>query len=131
MSYSYTRDLVKMDEAIKILDRTYEKIARIVVENPYCFDGNQRKAEVIQALQNYVEGKVKRSNDGKKASYNTKLATDFMILIEEFEGGKVEYAAKLAGRLFEMSITDLKYIPEELKKTALEITRDFLEKLTH
>ena len=130
MSFSYenARDAQKITEQLSRVERSYKVIAAVLAKNPHSLDCDPYKNEVIQMLISHLNVKMEHSKTKEDRNYNPQYCVILEMFLEWWdEYGNREYARKILEAMMELSVQELKYIPNDIKERAFEVCKQLIK----
>lgn len=119
------------------VNRANAELVSCLIDDFYCLDAFQHRAlkkQVYKQAIAYFEGKYIASKDDQKKMPNTRCSILLQIAIEDWQAarGEAERRAveKMARTIFNSSIQELRFVPDDIRVTAFKIVRNFLTEMS-
>jgi len=133
MSVGIDKIAFKLDK----INRATEELVSCLIDDFTCLDAFQHRAlkkQVYKYAIAYFEGKYIDSKSDKKKMPNTRCSELLLIAIEDWQAAKGDAeriaVAKMARTIFDASVQELRFVPDEIRETAFKIVRGFLTEMS-
>ena len=127
----------KILSKLEKINRANEELVSCLIDDFTCLDAFPHRAlkkQVYKYAIAYFEGKYIDSKSDKKKMPNTRCSTLLLIAIEDWQSAKGDAeriaVAKMARTIFDASIQELRFVPDEIRMTAFKIVRNFLTEMS-